>query len=441
MNYSIEQFYRLFQGALVFQGIFFGGIYFMTHRKDVLFYSLYLLSAAAYFFINATGTFFNIDENHFFESRLYYWLNIPLIIAQNVFYLLFIHYFFKDIITSVQVKKILKLTLLFAPLLIVVFLLLRIMNADTQLIFYTVNLLSIPPAAIIIFHVLKNKLPYALLVTNGLICTVAGTLLTVCMIYMGNNGATFLLATSYPLFFMRLGLLGDMFFYQLALLKKWREQEKELATAELKTRLVVEEVKGRISKELHDDVGSTLSGISMYSYMAMQQAENEDNKAVSESIKIIQHSSDEMVNRLKDIVWFNKQGAGSVAATFERLKEYTAIMSRAKGIELITETDVGLTGLVLADEMTYNIYLIGKEAVNNAVKYSEATVVTVKALILNGYFVLSVTDNGKGFYTEMVPTGNGINNMKKRAEEIGGELSIISSMQKGTVIKYTSKII
>ncbi len=413
----------------------------MTHRKDVLFYSLYLLSAAAYFFINATGTFFNIDENHFFESRLYYWLNIPLIIAQNVFYLLFIHYFFKDIITSVQVKKILKLTLLFAPLLIVVFLLLRIMNADTQLIFYTVNLLSIPPAAIIIFHVLKNKLPYALLVTNGLICTVAGTLLTVCMIYMGNNGATFLLAASYPLFFMRLGLLGDMFFYQLALLKKWREQEKELATAELKTRLVVEEVKGRISKELHDDVGSTLSGISMYSYMAMQQAENEDNKAVSESIKIIQHSSDEMVNRLKDIVWFNKQGAGSVAATFERLKEYTAIMSRAKGIELITETDVGLTGLVLADEMTYNIYLIGKEAVNNAVKYSEATVVTVKALILNGYFVLSVTDNGKGFYTEMVPTGNGINNMKKRAEEIGGELSIISSMQKGTVIKYTSKII
>jgi len=413
----------------------------MTHRKDVLFYSLYLLSAAAYFFINATGTFFNIDENHFFESRLYYWLNIPLIIAQNFFYLLFIHYFFKDIITSVQVKKILKLTLLFAPLLIVVFLLLRIMNADTQLIFYTVNLLSIPPAAIIIFHVLKNKLPYALLVTNGLICTVAGTLLTVCMIYMGNNGATFLLAASYPLFFMRLGLLGDMFFYQLALLKKWREQEKELATAELKTRLVVEEVKGRISKELHDDVGSTLSGISMYSYMAMQQAENEDNKAVSESIKIIQHSSDEMVNRLKDIVWFNKQGAGSVAATFERLKEYTAIMSRAKGIELITETDVGLTGLVLADEMTYNIYLIGKEAVNNAVKYSEATVVTVKALILNGYFVLSVTDNGKGFYTEMVPTGNGINNMKKRAEEIGGELSIISSMQKGTVIKYTSKII
>ena len=413
----------------------------MTHRKDVLFYSLYLLSAAAYFFINATGTFFNIDENHFFESRLYYWLNIPLIIAQNVFYLLFIHYFFKDIITSVQVKKILKLTLLFAPLLIVVFLLLRIMNADTQLIFYTVNLLSIPPAAIIIFHVLKNKLPYALLVTNGLICTVAGTLLTVCMIYMGNNGATFLLAASYPLFFMRLGLLGDMFFYQLALLKKWRDQDKELATAELKTRLVVEEVKGRISKELHDDVGSTLSGISMYSYMAMQQAENEDNKAVSESIKIIQHSSDEMVNRLKDIVWFNKQGAGSVAATFERLKEYTAIMSRAKGIELITETDVGLTGLVLADEMTYNIYLIGKEAVNNAVKYSEATVVTVKALILNGYFVLSVTDNGKGFYTEMVPTGNGINNMKKRAEEIGGELSIISSMQKGTVIKYTSKII
>lgn len=63
MSYAIEQFYRLFQGALVFQGIFFGILFFLTKRKDIMWYALYLLAVAAYFFINASGIFFNIDEN------------------------------------------------------------------------------------------------------------------------------------------------------------------------------------------------------------------------------------------------------------------------------------------------------------------------------------------------------------------------------------------
>lgn len=413
----------------------------MTHRKDVLFYSLYLLSAAAYFFINATGTFFNIDENHFFESRLYYWLNIPLIIAQNVFYLLFIHYFFKDIITSVQVKKILKLTLLFAPLLIVVFLLLRIMNADTQLIFYTVNLLSIPPAAIIIFHVLKNKLPYALLVTNGLICTVAGTLLTVCMIYMGNNGATFLLAASYPLFFMRLGLLGDMFFYQLALLKKWREQEKELATAELKTRLVVEEVKGRISKELHDDIGSTLSGINMYSHLAQQHSFNGNLQATKQALRIIHEATVEVIGQLKDMVWGMEQSNGKVVAILDRISEYAHFICNSKEMEVKMITGI-IPGELETDPVTaHHLYLIAKEAINNAVKYSSATLLTITAGYTEGLFSLAVKDNGTGFDTQEQTTGNGLRNMQKRAVEMQTKLTIESNMKKGTQVGLTIRMI
>ena len=137
MSYAIEQFYRLFQGALVFQGIFFGIIFFLTKRNDIMWYVLYLLAAAAYFFINASGTFFNIDENLVFESAWYNWINIPLIIAENLFYLLFIRHFFKDIISNPQVGKVLQITLQSIPLLITVFLLLKIVNANTQLILYS----------------------------------------------------------------------------------------------------------------------------------------------------------------------------------------------------------------------------------------------------------------------------------------------------------------
>jgi len=232
------------------------------------------------------------------------------------------------------------------------------------------------------------------------------------------------LVSDFPFVFVKLGILAELFYFNMAIFLKWHWQEKELALQQLQTALEVERVKTRISAELHDDVGSMLSGISMYSHMAIQQAGMKDELAVRDSLQTIQQSSDEMVNRLKDMVWFNKQGAGSVTAMVERLKEYAAMMCRAKGIELKMEITSALNGLNLPEEIVYNIYLVGKEAVNNAVKYSGATELVIRTSISKGQLALAVSDNGKGFNPEAGYAGNGINNMKKRAEETGGQLSI-----------------
>lgn len=439
-SYLIEQFYRLFQGALIFQSVFFGIIFLMTRRKDVLWYALYLLAALIYFFLNATGTFFNIDENIVFESAWYNWLNIPVLILENLFYLLFIRHFFKDIVKSTQVKRVLQFTLQSVPVIFLVYIVLKLLSVNTQIIFYCVNVLSVLPALLIISTVIRNRLPYARLVANGLVCTVAGTLLTVAMIYMGNNGAGFLLAASYPLLFIRLGLLGDMFFYQFALLKKWQAQEKALAVQQINNVLEIEKMKNRISAELHDDIGSTLSGISMYSHLAGQQALAGNTVATSATIGKIREASGEMLSRLKDLVWAFRPGQDTLDALTGRIEDYAVFMAGSRQMQAVITIPEKGTAMKISTEWRHQVFMIAKEIINNAVKYSGGKQLSIAIRLQGNDFTLYIEDDGCGFDPSEVKKGNGLVNIQKRAEGIDASLMIIPKSGKGTAWRLGSKI-
>ena len=107
---AIEVFYLLFQGVLVFQVLVFAVLYFITRRKDLLYYSLFLFFAAAYFFINAPYTFFGVPEEVVWNSSWYDYFNTPTIIIENLFYLLFLKVFFADITKDRTVTSVLAIT-------------------------------------------------------------------------------------------------------------------------------------------------------------------------------------------------------------------------------------------------------------------------------------------------------------------------------------------
>ncbi len=90
---AIEIFYLLFQGVLVFQVLMFAVLYFITGKKDILYYSLFLFFASTYFFVNVPYTFFGIPEEVVWASKWYDYVNTPLIIVENLFYLLFLKAF------------------------------------------------------------------------------------------------------------------------------------------------------------------------------------------------------------------------------------------------------------------------------------------------------------------------------------------------------------
>ena len=433
-NKAIEIFYLFFQGILVFQVLVFMVLFFITLKKDMLYYSLFLFFAAAYFFINAPYTFFGIPEEAVFKSSWYDHVNIPVIITENLFYLLFLKTFFKELTPDKKVTRILNFTLFFIPFLVSMFIILSIAGVNKQSVFYTVKLISVLPALAVTYVILKRRLPFALLVANGLTCTIAGTCITVIMIALGNNGIENLFTTAYPLLFIRLGLLGDMIFYLAAILKKWHYQENQLTIERLQSQLLVEKLRNKISGELHDDLGGNLSGISMYSYMLDEQISSGKYAQAKESLNIIRRSVNEVNQSLRELVWTIDPGKDTIRQLFEKLGEYASEIAAAKSIQVKTSMPENISTDQMDVEHRRNIYLLCKEAINNAVKYSEADLITFIAEENEQGLKIIISDNGKGFDIRTIQKGNGINNMEQRALSLNASLSLQSVPNKGTKI-------
>lgn len=439
-NRAIELFYLFFQGILTFQVIVFTILYLITRRKDILYYSLFLFFAAIYFFINAPYTFFGIEEDIVWNSAWYDYVNTPVIIIDNLFYILFLKSFFADLTTNSKVSRVLRFSLWIVPFMPMLFVLFTIMNLDKQFIFYTVNLIAVIPAIVVSYAIFKNKAHFASLVGIGLLCTIAGTLTTVVMIILRNYEVHHLFIDGYTLFFLRLGIFGDMIFFLAAILKKWHYQEKQLALEKLQSQLAVEQLRNKISGELHDDFGGTLSGINMYSYMIGDLLKSGNYAEADKSVSIIQKSADEMTHKLSDLIWMINPKRDSLQKLFERLEEFTINMASVKNIQVKIDKPSELSAIILPVEQRRNIYLICKEAINNAVKYSNATLLELTIKETGGKMEFSVNDNGKGFNAGMIKRGNGMVNMQLRAEEIGAKLLIQSQQVGGTQISLQCKI-
>lgn len=431
---AIEKFYFFFQGVIVFQAFFLLILYFMTKRKDVFFYSIFLFFSAAYFLLNAPNTFFGLNDEIVFGSDLYRYWNIPLIIISNLFYILFLKSFFSGLYKSKVLDKSFTAIFVLTPFLIISFFLLLYLGYSRQPIFYIANLLATFVSLYIIIGIFKNRAAQTGWVATGMLFNIMGTSLTMLMIVLDRYGIHNILTVDYPLIFMRFGILADIFFYQVAILKKWHFQEKELAIQPLKNQLAVEKVRNQISRELHDDIGATLSGISMYSHIAQTQAASHQSDAVNKSLKVIQQGIQEMVARLQDIVWSVDPKQECWETLFDRLQEYALLIASAQNIQLQFECSAIIKHADLLPENRHNIYLLCKEAINNAIKYSEASILTISAVLQNNNIVCVVADNGKGFDIDNIKRGNGLTNMQKRADEIGAKLNIVSSTGKGTVV-------
>ncbi|RZL50073.1 MAG: hypothetical protein EOP00_05875 [Pedobacter sp.] len=205
-------------------------------------------------------------------------------------------------------------------------------------------------------------------------------------------------------------------------------------------RLRMANIRSKISQDLHDEVGATLSGIAMYSYITKEQIKNQQHEAVGDSLDIIKDNAGEMVAKLNDIVWAVNPVQDNLHALLERLKEFALQIATVKDIKLEFIVPQEIQTLKLAMEQRKNIYLICKEAINNAVKYSGASLLQVKVEFANKHISIIIKDNGKGFVPSSVSKGNGLLNMASRAKEINAALSINGQSGDGTKISLNCKI-
>jgi len=206
--------------------------------------------------------------------------------------------------------------------------------------------------------------------------------------------------------------------------------------------LQLELVRNKIARDLHDDIGSALGSISFFSETAKRTLYNKQNDNTALVLDKIGATSREMIENMHDIVWAVDPLNDSFDHVTERMKSYAADVAAANNIKLnFTEKD-GLSSLKLSMTERKNLFLIFKEALYNSVKYSDCT--NIKVIISPGSksyrLSMVISDNGKGFDIETkAGKGNGLKNMKGRANEINASFSIHSDDSTGTVIKVSLK--
>lgn len=193
----------------------------------------------------------------------------------------------------------------------------------------------------------------------------------------------------------------------------------------------MEKMRLGIAQDLHDDIGSTLSGIQIISQMALKNGRDPQSEYFSK----ISAQAGTMMEKLGDIVWSLKADENSQEDLLMKMKEFAGEILEPAGIDYIFEGEENLLNLKLDIEKRKNIFLIFKEAVNNAVKYSDASEVRIHFSLHQNKFKMIIKDNGKGFVPEEIKKGNGLHHIRQRAEKIQAAIAINTQKNNGTEIQ------
>lgn len=204
--------------------------------------------------------------------------------------------------------------------------------------------------------------------------------------------------------------------------------------AQLKQKLQEQTLRNQLSKDLHDDIGSTLSSISINSRIALMKMEEKD--FVVKQLEKIQQNSKAILDNMSHIVWSINPANDSLDMMVFKMKDFASEMLEPLGINFQFDAESLDLKAKISPVVRKNLYLIFKESLNNASKYSKATEITAKITIQDGDLFLIVSDNGKGFSVEDEQhRGNGLRNMQERAAQMNGEIKVDSQIGKGTYIK------
>jgi signal transduction histidine kinase/ligand-binding sensor domain-containing protein len=228
--------------------------------------------------------------------------------------------------------------------------------------------------------------------------------------------------TFYALMVVLCLLLGYWIF-RLTVRRKLQRQNMQLR--EQRIRLERQEAltqeRNRIAAEMHDDFGSGLTAIQRISE---RTAINVDSPEARKAINNITHYSLELIGNMREIIW----AMSGKNDTLENLMAYISDNAYQYLSHHHIEVDImqpeDIPDVEMTGEKRRNIYLAVKESLHNIVKHAGANAVTIRFEV-NGTLDIHVQDNGKGFANNN-PNGNGMSNMAKRMQDIGGTMQVIN---------------
>jgi len=201
----------------------------------------------------------------------------------------------------------------------------------------------------------------------------------------------------------------------------------------------MERMRTKIAMDLHDDIGSTLGSIALYSELAKTQVGHATPLAL-EFLNKIGELSREAVDAMGEIVWSIDPRHDNLQHVIIHIRDYATKLCQAKGLRYRFAIPKEVHKIEIPVDIRRNLYLIAKEGLNNIIKHSGATSVDMQMSVNNNSLELRISDNGKGFDVKSAKSGHGLLNMQKRAAMLKGTLTFQSEIGKGTTVLLNVKI-
>lgn len=239
-----------------------------------------------------------------------------------------------------------------------------------------------------------------------------------------------------PLLYFEIGLVLAIVAFLIGLIQKNRKElvaqtkkeeelirlaEKEKLESQLAVLKAQQDERNRISADMHDDLGAGMTAIRLYSELAKNKT---GNNAISEIDKI-SSSANELLNKMNAIIWSMNSNNDTLKNLVAYIRRYALDYFEGTKIDCRISLPEQLPDVEVPGDMRRNIFLVFKEALNNIVKHSAATKVTITLTKTDNLLELNIHDNGKGIDMDNLREfGNGLNNMKKRMQDSNIEFEI-----------------
>jgi signal transduction histidine kinase len=212
-------------------------------------------------------------------------------------------------------------------------------------------------------------------------------------------------------------------------------QKLQQQVQRLKQQEALERERARIARDLHDQLGANLTQVALLGEMA--EADKNLPDEVESHTRQISQTARETTRSLDEIVWAINPSNDTLEGLANYVCKYAQEYLALAGLPCRVDVPPQLPAAGIAPEVRHNVFLAFKEAVHNVVKHSQASEVWVRLRLRSNQFALQVQDNGRGLGKSQDQNRNGLRNMKKRMEDIGGNFSISSGANGGTLVELT----
>ena len=431
----------ILSGILLMMILFGATNYFLSRKKEFLYYLVYALCMLIMIFFYA----FSYRRTGAIVGFFVSYLDFSLLTLGTIFYIAFTRRFLN---TKNQYRVLDKLFKIEEILLGAILLLFSFTHffTDNFILQYTIESsmkfisLGIGVVYVIIAFTKKDRLMNNLAVGNSALIFFGAISLSMILLEVKMSNLF-----SSSLFYYEVSIVMAVIFFLLGLtyknrqelIERTREQlelKRIAETQELEKQLAIlkaqQDERNRISADMHDDLGAGMTAIRLYSELAKNKA----GDLVLPEINKISSSANELLNKMNAIIWSMNSSNDTLPNLVAYIRIYALEYLENTGVHCRIFLPDEIPPVIVSGELRRNVFLVVKEALNNMLKHAQATELTITLTITREAALLVFQDNGRGINFDSIRQfGNGLKNMKKRMEDVGIQFDIEN--RNGTMIR------